>query len=400
MTARLLFEIEAGVGPGRARAGRLVTAHGQVLTPVFMPVGTQGSVKGLAPREVLEVGSQIILANTYHLHLRPGEETVSLAGGLHSFMAWPGPILTDSGGYQVFSLSGLRKVSDEGVRFRSHIDGSERFLSPEKVIDIQLALGSDLMMVLDECPSSEADRESIVRAVRRTLNWAGRSRARIDQVADDGTLRPGRGFFGIVQGGVFPDLRRDCAAALVDLGFDGYAIGGLGLGEAREDMLEAAAVTAAGLPADRPRYFMGLGTPSEILTAVGIGVDMFDCVLPTRLGRHGTVMTRRGNIVVRNARYSRDFRPLEAGCECYACRHFTRAYVRHLIAAGEILGLLLCAHHNLHFLHRLMRETRRAILDQRFAEWSAEVIAEMGVSGTRSADEAQSGAGEMTAPLV
>jgi len=375
---RLAFELEAGGDCGRERAGVLTTAHGQVRTPVFMPVGTQGSVKGLAPRELLEVGTQIILANTYHLHLRPGEETVGLAGGLHVFMDWSGPILTDSGGYQVFSLARLRKVSDDGVRFRSHIDGSERFLSPEKAIDIQLVLGADVMMVLDECPPSDADRAAIGEAVRRTLNWAGRCRARVDLAEGEGALRSGHGLFGIVQGGVFPDLRRECASALVELGFDGYAIGGLGLGESREEMLTAVEVTTACLPADRPRYFMGLGTPREILAAVARGVDMFDSVLPTRLGRHGTVMTRRGNVVVRNARYARDFGPLEEGCDCYACRHFTRAYVRHLVTAGEILGLLLCAHHNLSFLHRLTTEARQVIVEGRFREWSEELIGGLG----------------------
>jgi len=375
---RLAFELEAGGDSGRERAGVLTTAHGRVRTPVFMPVGTQGSVKGLAPRELLEVGTQIILANTYHLHLRPGEETVGLAGGLHVFMDWSGPILTDSGGYQVFSLARLRKVTNEGVHFRSHIDGSERFLSPEKAIDIQLVLGADVMMVLDECPPSDADRAAIGEAVRRTLNWAGRCRARVDLAEGEGALRSGHGLFGIVQGGVFPDLRRECASALVELGFDGYAIGGLGLGESREEMLTAVEVTTACLPADRPRYFMGLGTPREILAAVARGVDMFDSVLPTRLGRHGTVMTRRGNVVVRNARYARDFGPLEEGCDCYACRHFTRAYVRHLVAAGEILGLLLCAHHNLRFLHRLTAEARQVIVEGRFREWSAELISGLG----------------------
>lgn len=378
MGPRLAFELEAGGDSGRERAGVLTTAHGRVRTPVFMPVGTQGSVKGLAPRELLEVGTQIILANTYHLHLRPGEETVGLAGGLHVFMDWSGPILTDSGGYQVFSLARLRKVTDEGVRFRSHIDGSERFLSPEKAIDIQLVLGADVMMVLDECPPSDADRAAIGEAVRRTLNWAGRCRARVDLAEGEGALRSGHGLFGIVQGGVFPDLRRECASALVELGFDGYAIGGLGLGESREEMLTAVEVTTACLPADRPRYFMGLGTPREILAAVARGVDMFDSVLPTRLGRHGTVMTRGGNVVVRNARYARDFGPLEEGCDCYACRHFTRAYVRHLVAAGEILGLLLCAHHNLRFLHRLTTEARQVIVEGRFREWSAELISGLG----------------------
>jgi len=365
----LKFTIQAGgEGPTSARAGVLHTAHGEVETPVFMPVGTQGSVKGVAPRELREVGARMILANTYHLHLRPGEDIIREAGGLHAFMGWDGPILTDSGGYQVFSLSRLRKITDEGVAFRSHIDGSERFLSPEKAVDIQQALGSDVMMVLDECPPSEAPGEELVRAVRRTTEWAARCRERA------GTLEPGRGLFGIVQGGLDPDLRFRSARALVELGFEGYAIGGLGLGEGREEMLRAVEVTTEHLPTGAPRYFMGLGTPAEIVEVIARGVDMFDCVLPTRLGRHGTVMTRRGNVAVRNAAYARDFRPLADGCDCWACRNFSRAYVRHLISAREILGLRLCTHHNLHFLARLTARARQAVVEGRFEAWSAEFL--------------------------
>jgi len=366
----LKFTIQAGGGgPTAPRAGILHTAHGEVPTPVFMPVGTQGSVKAMAPRELREVGARIILANTYHLHLRPGEDVVGEAGGLHAFMGWDGPILTDSGGYQVFSLARLRKVTDEGVAFRSHIDGSERFLSPERAVDIQQTLGSDVMMVLDECPPSEAPREEIARAVRRTTEWARRCRERA------GRLEPGRGLFGIVQGGLHPDLRSQSAQALVDLGFHGYAIGGLGLGEGREEMLRAVEMTTERLPVEAPRYFMGLGTPAEIIEVIARGVDMFDCVLPTRLGRHGTVMTRRGNVTVRNAAHARDFGPLEEGCDCWACRNFSRAYVRHLIAAREILGLRICTHHNLHFLARLTAEARQAITAGRFRAWAEEVLA-------------------------
>ncbi|MCL6581167.1 MAG: tRNA guanosine(34) transglycosylase Tgt, partial [Firmicutes bacterium] len=290
------------------------------------------------------------------------------AGGLHAFMGWDGPILTDSGGYQVFSLAALRRVSDEGVRFRSHIDGSERFLSPEKAVDIQLALGSDVMMVLDECPPSTADRATIVRATRRTLLWAERC---LDRA---GPRPPGRGLFGIVQGGLEEDLRRSCAEALAAMPFEGYAIGGLGLGEGREAMLGAVELVCRHLPVDKPRYFMGLGSPAEVVEVIARGVDMCDCVLPTRLGRHGTVMTARGNVVVRNAAYARDFGPLEEGCDCYACRNFTRAYVRHLISAGEILGLVLCTIHNLRFLARLTAAARQAILEGRFEKWVGEVI--------------------------
>ncbi len=376
---RLGFEVVAGGGgPVKPRAAVLDTAHGPVKTPVFMPVGTQGTVKAMTPRALREVGSQIVLGNTYHLHLRPGEETVRLAGGLHSFMGWAGPILTDSGGYQIFSLTRLRKLTDEGVSFRSHIDGAEMSLSPEGSVEIQLALGSDVMMALDECPPSEADRPSIERAVGRTLAWACRCRDRVERAAESGELQPGRGLFGIVQGGVWADLRRRCAESLVAMDFDGYGLGGLGLGEPRDEMMEAVEACTAALPVDRPRYFMGLGTPAEIIDVVARGVDMFDCVLPTRLGRHGAAMTRHGNVVIRNARYARDFGPLEEGCDCYTCTHFTRAYVRHLIAAGEILGLILCTHHNLRFLHRLMEEMRDAILAGRFEEWSAGFLAGLG----------------------
>ncbi len=351
-----------GVGP---RAGILETAHGRVLTPVFMPVGTQGTVKGVTPRDLREVGTQILLGNTYHLYLRPGEEVIATAGGLHAFMGWDGPILTDSGGYQIFSLAALRKVTDDGATFRSHIDGSEHFLSPERAIDIQNTLGSDIMMCLDECPPSEADPGTIGAAVRRTLAWAERCRVHA------GRLPEGRGLFGIVQGGLDPELRRECAQALVSLGFEGYAIGGLGLGEGKAEMLKAVAATTAALPPDRPRYFMGLGTPLEIIETVGRGVDMVDCVVPTRLGRHGTILTRRGNLTLRNARYAKDFGPLEEGCGCYVCRTFSRAYVRHLIVSREILGLVLCTYHNLSFLHRLMAEARDAILSGRFQKWAA-----------------------------
>ncbi|HCJ09720.1 MAG TPA: tRNA guanosine(34) transglycosylase Tgt [Clostridiales bacterium] len=360
--------VAAGAGSTGPRAGVLETAHGRVETPVFMPVGTQGTVKGISPRELREVGTRILLGNTYHLYLRPGVEVIRKAGGLHAFMGWEGPILTDSGGYQVFSLAALRKVDDRGVLFRSHIDGSEHFLSPEKVMDIQMVLGSDIMMVLDECPPSDAPREVVGRAVERTVAWARRSLERV------GPRPPGRGLFGIVQGGLHADLRRESAQALASLGFDGYAIGGLGLGESREEMLAAVEATTEHLPPDRPRYFMGLGTPAEMVAVIARGVDMFDCVLPTRLGRHGTAMTRRGNVVVRNAAYAEDFGPLEEGCGCYTCRNFTRAYIRHLVSAKEILGLVLLTHHNLHFLHRLLAEARRAVLSGRFEEWSQEFL--------------------------
>ncbi len=351
--APVTFRITAADPHSAARTGVLVTPHGSVETPAFLPVGTRGAVKTLAPDEVRALGAEMILANTYHLYLRPGEEVVRAAGGLHRFMGWPGPILTDSGGFQVFSLAPLRRLCPDGVSFRSHLDGSTHLLTPERVVEVQEALGSDVAMPLDVCPPYPAARGDVEEAVRLTAAWLERSlRAR---------RRPDQALFGIVQGGAHLDLRTRSAAAAVSLDLPGYAVGGLSVGEPREVLLGVLDHTVPLLPADRPRYLMGVGSPDLILEAVWRGVDLFDCVLPTRLARNGTVWTRAGRLVVRNAAYARDFRPLEEGCACYACRHFTRAYIRHLLRAGETLGLRLCTWHNLHFLLDFMRRLREAI---------------------------------------
>ncbi len=336
-----------------ARRGRVHTPHGSIETPCYMPVGTQATVKAMTPESVAETGAQIILANTYHLHLRPGESLVKEAGGLHRFMHWDKPILTDSGGFQVFSLSGLRKISEEGVTFRSHIDGSARFLSPETVMQIENDLGADIIMQFDECSPYPCDRRTAEDAMRRTLRWAERCKrahGREDQA-----------LFGIVQGAFEKDLRIQSARALSDMDFPGYGIGGLSVGEPKPQMYELLEITTPELPADKPRYLMGVGTPDCLIEGVLRGVDMFDCVLATRIARNGTVFTQSGRLVVKNAQYTRDFSPLDPSCDCYACRHYSRAYIRHLFKAGEILGAHLCSAHNLRFLARLMERVREAI---------------------------------------
>lgn len=337
----------------RARLGLLRTPHGTVETPVFMPVGTQATVKAVTPEEVREVGGEIILSNTYHLYLRPGHELVRKAGGLHRFMHWDGPILTDSGGFQVFSLSPLRKVSEEGVTFRSHIDGSEHFFSPEKAMEVQMALGSDIVMAFDECAPYPCSREYALEALERTTRWARRCLAV--------HRREDQGVFGIVQGSIFPELREKSARELIEFDFPGYAIGGLSVGEPKHLMYEMLDHTVPLLPEGKPRYLMGVGSPDCLVEGVMKGIDMFDCVLPTRIARNGTVLTRRGKLVVRNAEYAEDFAPLEPGCGCYACRHYSRAYIRHLIKAGEVLGIRLTTIHNLYFVMKLMEEIKDAI---------------------------------------
>lgn len=365
MTSPLRFELLARCPHTRARRGRLTTPHGVVETPVFMPVGTQATVKTMAPWELEELDARLILANTYHLHLRPGDDLVAEAGGLHSFMRWPRAILTDSGGFQVFSLNDLRKVTDEGVAFRSHIDGRPLFFTPESVMAIENRLGADIIMAFDECPPYPAERSYIETSLKRTLNWAKRCRA-AHRRPDEQAL------FGIVQGGVFADLRRVAARELIDLDLPGYAIGGLSVGEPKPLMHEMLDVTVPLLPEDRPRYLMGVGTPEDLLEGVERGVDMFDCVLPTRIARNGTVLTRRGKLVVRNARYARDFRPLDEDCRCRVCQTFTRAYIRHLLKADEVLGIRLTTWHNVHFLLTLMAEVRHAIESGRFLEYKRE----------------------------
>ena len=340
-----------------ARAGLLHTAHGTFKTPMFMPVGTQATVKTLTPQMLKDVKAQIVLSNTYHLFLRPGEDLIKEAGGLHKFMGWDGGLLTDSGGFQVFSLSAMRKITEEGVAFRSHIDGSKRFLSPEIATQVQMALGSDIAMVFDECIPYPADYDYALASTDRTTRWAKRCK----EVHD----HPYQVLFGIVQGGMYPELRKRSAEALQEIDFPGYSIGGLSVGESKELMYEVLEATTPLLPKHKPRYLMGVGTPDCLVEGVARGVDMFDCVYPTRVARNGTVLTHKGRLVVRNAEYARDFAPLEEGCTCYTCQNFSRAYLRHLFKAEEILGLELASIHNIHFLLRLMEEARKAIMEDR-----------------------------------
>jgi queuine tRNA-ribosyltransferase len=343
--------------PTGARLGRLTTPHGVIETPAFMPVGTAATVKGLTQQALEELDAQIILANTYHLFLRPGHELIRSLGGLHAFMSWPRPILTDSGGFQVFSLSDLRKVADEGVTFRSHIDGSEHFLSPEIALDVEIALGADIIMVLDECIEAPASRTQTQKAAARTFDWARRSREHFSRHGDAARQM----VFGIVQGGTHPDLRRENADALIGLDFPGYAIGGLAVGEPHAITCEMTAEVASRLPADRPRYLMGVGKPEQIVDYAALGVDMMDCVLPTRSARHGCLFTSRGRLLIKNAQYAKDVRPIDESCECAVCRRYSRAYLRHLFLANELLAAILNTHHNIHFYLDMMRKIREAI---------------------------------------
>ena len=352
-----------------ARAGIISTPHGEIKTPVFMPVGTQATVKAMTKEELKEINSQIILGNTYHLYLRPGDKLVNDFGGLHGFMNWDRPILTDSGGFQVFSLGDLRDIKEEGVNFRSHIDGSKHFLSPEKSIEIQNNLGSDIMMVLDECPPGLSSREYLIPSIERTTRWAKRCIAA-------NRNKETQGFFAIVQGGIYEDLRDKSFNELFEMDddFSGYALGGLAVGEPREDMYRILEYITPKLPEDKPRYLMGVGEPVDMLEAVEDGIDMMDCVQPTRLGRHGTVFTKYGRLVIKNSSYSRDDRPLDEDCDCYVCKNYTRAYIRHLFKTGEILGQRLATYHNLHFLLKLMDNARNAILNEKFQEYKEEFL--------------------------
>jgi queuine tRNA-ribosyltransferase len=358
----LSFELLAT--DGGARRGRLTTAHAVVETPVFMPVGTQGTIKALTHRDVRDAGARLVLANTYHLHLRPGEDLVARLGGLHRFIGWDGGILTDSGGYQVFSLASRRKVTDEGVHFKSHLDGSAHFLSPEAAVDIQAALGSDIAMMLDECLSWPAPHEDVRRSVDLTLRWARRGRDRFH--AAPSRTNAGQAQFGIVQGGTFTDLRTRSAEGTLQVGFDAYAIGGLSVGEPIDVMYDTVADTAALLPRDRPRYLMGAGTPADLVECVARGVDMFDCVLPTRNARNGQLFTRAGRLNIKNARYAEDERPPDALCRCYTCRTASRAYLRHLFVAGEMTAATLNTLHNIQFYLDTMEAIREAISFGRF----------------------------------
>jgi queuine tRNA-ribosyltransferase len=360
--------------PSGARLGRLHTAHGAVDTPVFMPVGTAATVKGITQEALEELGVQILLGNTYHLYLRPGHELIQRIGGLHRFMSWPRAILTDSGGYQVFSMADLRQVSDEGVRFRSHLDGSEHFLTPEKAIEVQKALGADIMMVLDECIEYPASHERSRQAAARTFEWARRSREHSAQQGSDGDERR-QMLFGIVQGGTYADLRRQNAEQLVELDFPGYAIGGLAVGEPHALTCEMSGEVTARLPENRPRYLMGVGKPEDLVDYVRLGVDMMDCVLPTRNARNGCLFTSHGRLQIKNARYASDPRPVDEVCNCMVCRRYSRAYLRHLFMANEILAAVLNTHHNLYFYLDIMRRIRDAILFGDLAGFSSELQA-------------------------
>jgi queuine tRNA-ribosyltransferase len=363
------FELLATDRTTGARRGRLTTTHGSVETPVFMPCGTQATVKTLDPRDLAAEACELVLCNTYHLYLRPGHEIVRELGGLHRFMGWDRAILTDSGGYQVLSLAALRRISEEGVTFQSHLDGSRHFLSPEKAVEIQLALGVDVLMALDECPPHDADHEYHRTSMERTARWA--ERCRKAHPGDEPAL------FGIVQGGTHPDLRARSAEETRRIGFAGYAVGGLGIGEGPAPMYAVVEHTTALLPTDAPRYLMGVGTPQDLVECIHRGVDMFDCVLPTRNARNGTLFTTSGRMNIKGAAYARDERPVDAACACHTCRHFSRAYLRHLYVADEILGLRLNTIHNLHYYLDLMRQARQAIEAGTFPGWRAETLARM-----------------------
>jgi queuine tRNA-ribosyltransferase len=364
----------------KARRGVLKTAHGEVQTPFFMTIGTVGAIKGLLPREVRELGGEVILANTYHLHLRPGEELVKKAGGLHKFMDWDGPILTDSGGYQVFSLSKIRKLKADGVEFQSHLDGKKIFLTPEKAVEIQMALGSDIMMCLDECAPYPSERKYVEKSIALTAEWAKRckkfkeSELRTKKTAESLFLNPDSLLFGIVQGGTYPDLREKSAKDLAKIGFDGYAVGGLAVGEPAEKMYEILDGVVPMLPKNHPRYLMGVGTPQNILESVERGIDMFDCVLPTRNARHGYLFTSQGVVRIRNEQYKDDFGPLDPECSCEVCQRFTRAYLRHLYIANEPLSMRLNTFHNVAFYQTLMKGIRQSIEEGRFAKFKAEFL--------------------------
>ncbi|MGD0225046.1 MAG: tRNA guanosine(34) transglycosylase Tgt [Terriglobia bacterium] len=398
------FEILAEDEGSRARAGLLHTPHGVVETPIFMPVGTGGTVKGMTQDDLEALGVQILLGNTYHLYLRPGHELIREAGGLHRFMSWPHPILTDSGGFQVMSLKSLGRVTEDGVSFRSHLDGSSHFLSPERAVEIQLALGPDIMMCLDECVKYPASREALTRSVGLTTRWAKRAQGKVSgarcQVLEndrhDPDLGDARGtrqdasleeipdtrhltpdtfptLFGIVQGGTDQELRRQSAEGLLDLDFEGYAVGGLAVGEPKSEMYDTAQFTAELLPRDRPRYLMGVGTPEDLVEGVARGIDMFDCVMPTRNARNACAFTSEGKVILKNARYARDGGPLDPSCICAVCRRYSRRYLRHLFVTGEMLGAILTTHHNLHFYLDMMRRIRQSLLFGEFAEFHCRV---------------------------
>jgi queuine tRNA-ribosyltransferase len=363
---------------GKARAGVLDTDHGVIETPIYMPVGTQGTVKATEQRELIELGAQIILGNTYHLYLRPGMDVIEQAGGLHRFMNWQKPILTDSGGFQVFSLTALRDIADNGVTFRSHLDGSSHIFTPESVIQIERQLGSDIMMVFDECTPYPCEFDYAKKSNEMTVRWAERCKLAAEEQPP--LYGYSQALFGIVQGSIYPEIREMSARALTQFDFDGYAIGGLAVGEPLEEMYNVTEFTEQFLPADKPRYLMGVGTPENILESIERGVDMFDCVIPTRNGRNGMLWTHSGTINIRNAQYKTDFTPVDAECDCYTCRTFTRSYLRHLFVTKEILALQLASIHNLALFLWITREARRAILEKRFTEWKALMLARFQIS--------------------
>ena len=352
---------------GQARRGVLKTRHGEIQTPIFMPVGTQATVKGMTPAQIEEVGAQIILSNTYHLNIRPGAKLVHDMGGLHSFMNWKGPILTDSGGFQVFSLSKLRKITEKGIDFRSHLDGRKLFLGPENCYLIQKGLDTDIAMVLDECPPYPCEREECERAVSRTIRWAGEF---LEHATKDGFIDSGHHVFGIIQGSIYDDLRQHCGQALAEMNFPGYAIGGVSVGEPEEEMVRQVSVTAPVMPKDKPRYVMGVGTPPQLLKMVGLGMDMFDCVMPTRLARHATVFTPDGILNLKNERFNNDPNPIMEA-DNYTCKNFSRAYLRHLVMANEFLAHTLLSIHNTHFFLELMAQARAHIEAGDYTKWSA-----------------------------
>ncbi len=367
----LRYELIKTCKQSGARLGKIYTPHGVIDTPIFMPVGTQATVKAMSPEELEIMDARIILSNTYHLYLRPGHELVKKAGGLHKFMNWKRAILTDSGGFQVFSLGDLRKIKEEGVEFRSHLDGSKHFISPEKAIDIQNALGADIIMSFDECAPYPADRSYVKNSLERTTRWAKRGllhHARPQEQA----------LFGIIQGGMYHDLRYESAMQLIEMDFPGYSIGGLSVGEPKEMMYDVLDHLTPHMPADKPRYLMGVGSPDDLIEGVLRGVDMFDCVLPTRIARNGTAMTSEGKLVVRNATYQEDFLPLDPSCSCYTCRNYSRAYIRHLVKANEIMASRLITNHNLHFLLDLMRQVREAIAADRLLDFRKEFFVRYG----------------------
>ena len=402
-----MFELLAQDRESRARHGRLTTAHGAIETPAFVPVGTQGSVKAVSPRELRELNAPIVLGNTYHLFVRPGIEVIKHLGGLHTFMNWDRPILTDSGGYQIFSLAKLRKISEEGVQFQNHVDGTPAFISPEIAMEIQAALGSDIAMVLDECPPWPCEYDYAAKSAEMTTRWAKRCRewaeanaqrtadvvaaavpsgSSENPAADTAATTAKQLVFGIVQGAMFEELRQRSAQAIVDLNFDGYAIGGVSVGEPEEEMIRAVESSEPLLPNDKPRYAMGLGTPPQLLEMIARGMDMFDCVLPTRLARNGTAFTSTGTLNLKNAEFARDKRPIEDSCDCTSCREFSRGYIRHLIKAEEILGLRLITLHNLHFYLDLMRQARDKIDKGTFDGFRGEFVSNYETRDVESAN--------------